>query len=407
MKQNGTQSAILSPDAHGWRVSVAGGADRTVASLAEAVAGLPAHARLELGLPCQSVVIERHKLPSTDRSELAGMLQLQLEKTLPFPMEDVTHGFEILSQSENESTVLTVAAPYAQLDQLCAPLREKGCTPERITLHALRIATACPSGETVLALWPEQEQTVVAIITNGRLAWAQPIAGLTAETVLCELPGLLLGAEIEGVPSDFTSIHIAEGCADLAGPLTGHFGKQVIPMGTVPAAKDSMDLLPASWEAEARRRERRDKLRQKLMLASVLYLVLVAGAFIYVTWLQWQVSNATEQYNKMKPRFAEIEKQLARWESLAPAVDRDRSVVEVLHQLTKTKQRNENLQFTSFTFSPREWVLQGEATSDARFDFVQRLKDNKELADFDLQFPLEKPLSNGKVEITVTGKPHR
>ena len=142
MKQNGTQSAILSPDAHGWRVSVAGGVERTVPSLAEAVAGLPAHARLELGLPCQSVVIERHKLPSTDRSELAGMLQLQLEKTLPFPVDDVTHGFEILAQSENESTVLTVAAPYAQLEQLCAPLREKGRTPERITLHALRIAAA-------------------------------------------------------------------------------------------------------------------------------------------------------------------------------------------------------------------------------------------------------------------------
>jgi hypothetical protein len=405
MKENGTTAALLSPDLHGWRVRTPGGAERTAPSLAEAVADLPANANLELDLPCQSVVIERHKLPSTERSELAGMLQLQLEKTLPFPIEDVTHGFEILGQTETESTVLTVAAPYAQLAELCAPLRDKGCLPGRITLHALRIAAACPPGETVLALWPEQEQTVAAIITDGRLAWAQPIAGLSAETVLAELPGAILGAELDGVSSDFTSIRIAEGCTGLESGLAAHFGRPVQPLGALSAATGTLDLLPESWQADARRRERTDKLKHNLLLAAVGYLLLLSGAFIYLAWLKRQTRNAQAELEAMKPRFAGIERQMARWDSLAPAVDPNRYIVEVVHQLATNWQANEKLQFTSLTFSPREWVLKGEATTDARFEFVQRLKRDKELEGFDLQFPPEQPLKDDKVTFTITGKP--
>ena len=408
MKQNGVTSAFLSPDAHGWHISVGNGEGRTVPTLAEAVAGLPADMRLELGLPCQSVVIERHKLPSIDRSELAGMLQLQLEKTLPFPVEDVTHGFEILGQTENESTVLTVAAPYAQLEELCAPLREKGRVPERITLHALRVAAACPAGETILAFWPEQEQTVAAIITDRKLAWAQPIAGLTPGTVLAELPGLLLGAELEGTPTDFASIRIADGCTALADGLAAQLGKSVLPLGPLPGSTGDLDLIPASWQADAKRGVRRDKLKQNLLLAGVIYLVFVAAAFIYLAVLKRQAHAAQVEYDAMKPRFAGIDKQMARWDALAPAVDPRRSIVEVLHQLTKTRQGidQEKLQFTTLTFTPREWVLKCEGTTDGRFDFVQRLKRNKEIEGFDLQFPPEQPLKGDKVSFSISGKPH-
>jgi hypothetical protein len=405
MKQNGTTSAFLSPDATGWRISIPGAADRSVPSLAEAVAEVPSHSHLELELPCQAVVLERHKLPSTDRSELAGMLQLQLEKTLPFPLEEVSHGFEVLSHDENESTVMTVAAPYAQLEQLCEPLREKGRTPERITLYAQRVAAACPDTGTTLAIWPEQGQTIAAIVTDGKLAWAQPIPGLDADTVLAELPGLLLGAELEGAPTDFNVIRIADRTDFLGESLAARFGRRVLPLGTEPGAASRIDLLPESWQVAARRRERGERLKQNLLLAAVIYLVVIAGAFIYLAWLKREVQKANVAYDTMKPRFAGIEKQMARWDVLAPAVEPGRYVVEVLHQLTKVWQQNENLQFTSLTFSPREWVLKGETTTDAHFDFVQRLKRNKELDGFDMQFPPYQPLKDDKVTFTVTGKP--
>jgi len=405
MKHNGAPSAFLGPDAHGWCVSISGGAEQSVATLGDAIAALPANADVELALPCQSVLIERHKLPSTDNAELADMLQLQLEKTLPYPLEDVSHGFEVLGQSENESTVLTFAASRAQLDSLCAPLREKGRIPGRITLQALRVAASCPDTGTILALWPEQEQTACAIISNGKLAWAQPVAGLGADAVLAELPGLLLSAELQGVPADFSEIRISEEASGLADALTQHFGKPVLPLGALPGAKSALDLLPPAWQAELRRRERGDTLRQNLFIAGVVWLVLVAVGFGYLAWLKHRVQIALGEHDAMKPRFAGIEKQMGRWDSLASVLDPKRYIVEVLHQLTKAWQQNDKLQFTSFTFGPREWIAKGEGTTDARFALVTRLKASKELDSFELQFPPEQPLKDDRFSFLITGKP--
>ncbi|MEI9895074.1 MAG: hypothetical protein WDN28_14595 [Chthoniobacter sp.] len=85
MKKNGNSHALLSPGATGWRIRVPGAADSTVPTLDEALKAIPENAHIELSIPCQSVLLERHTLPATDRSEIADMLQLQLEKTLPFP----------------------------------------------------------------------------------------------------------------------------------------------------------------------------------------------------------------------------------------------------------------------------------------------------------------------------------
>jgi len=405
MKNHSTPAALLSPDAHGWRVSVAGGGERNMPTLGEALAALPAHAQVELALPCQAVIIERHKLPSTDRAELADMLQLQLEKTLPYPLDDVSHGFEILAQNENESTVLTVAASRAQLDELCAPLREKGRIPGRITLQALRVAAACPETANVLALWPEQEQTVCAIITEGKLAWAQPIVGLAEDLVLADLPGLLLAAEQAGVSTDFTEIRVNEDAIALGQALAMQFGKPVVHLGELPAPKSELDLLPPSWQAEVRRQERGANLKQNLLIGAVCYLVLVAAAFGYLAWLKRQVNVSQREHDAMKPRFSGIEKQMARWDSLAPVVEPKRYIVEVLHQLHKSWQGNDKLQFTSFTFSPKEWVMKGEATTDARFDLITRLKQNKELDGFDLTTPPEQPLKDDRITFVITGRP--
>src|SRR5205823_185061 len=107
---------------------------------------------------------------------------------------------------------------------------------------------------------------------------------------------------------------------------------------------------------ELRRRERGDSVKQNLLIAGVVWLVLVAIAFGHLAWLKHRVQTAQREHDAMKPRFASIEKQMGRWESLAPVLEPKRSIVEVLHQLTKAWQQNERLQFTSFSFQPREWV---------------------------------------------------
>ena len=415
MNKNGNISALLVPDARGWRMRVPGAEEQALATLDEAVAAVPAGAHVELALPCHSVLLERHKLPATDRAELADMLQLQLEKTLPFPVEEVSHGFEVLDQENNESTVLSVTAAHAQLDQLCAPLREQGKLPERITLNALRLAASCPAGEIVLAAWPEQEQLVIAVVCDAKLAWAQTIPSLEADAVLAELPGLLIAAEIEGVNTAFTSVRLSPECSHLEPAFVGQFQKPVQPLTDTTDTKSDLDLLPASWQEEARRRVRGERMKQNLLLLAVLYLVLVAGAFGYLAWLKSKARKLQAEYSRLEPNYRGITQQMGRYKALSPAVDRDLSVVEILKQLVDNVVGNENLkkaeklQFTGFNYSAKagdvKWELKGEGTTDAHFEFSQQLKKDLELNDrFDLEYPNPTLLKDERASFRISGK---
>ena len=119
MKKDGVFRAILAPEADGWRVSLPGGGTQSAKTLGEAAAAVPPGATIHLALPAHAALLERLTLPSTNREELAGMVQLQLEKTLPYPMEEVTSDFDVIKQGESESTLISVATHTGQLNRLC------------------------------------------------------------------------------------------------------------------------------------------------------------------------------------------------------------------------------------------------------------------------------------------------
>ncbi|MEI9895073.1 MAG: hypothetical protein WDN28_14590 [Chthoniobacter sp.] len=188
----------------------------------------------------------------------------------------------------------------------------------------------------------------MAVVCRGKLSWAQPITGRDEETVLSELPGLLISAELEGVPVDFTVIRLSHECADLEPALARHFQKSVLPLAENASTAGALDLLPPSWLHEANRRQRGEKLKQNLLRAAVAYLVLVAGAFVFLAWHKKRVLNTQNEAAALEPKYAVINQQRARWSIFAPAVEKDRYAVEVLHQLWKNWQADDKVQFTDF-----------------------------------------------------------
>ena len=218
MKLPGADVAQLSPNAHGWRLHYAGVAQE-LPTLEEAAAAVPPRVRLHLALPCQMALLERLTLPATSRDELAGMAQLQLEKTLPYPVEEAASEVQVISQAETESTVLSIAVNTESLSRLCEPLRSRQRLPRKITLFAQHLAAACPAGETVLAVWNEQEHLTLAIFENKKLSWAHTLPFSDISTLADELPGLLLGADMEGVPTNFNRVFVTEESSSLSETL--------------------------------------------------------------------------------------------------------------------------------------------------------------------------------------------
>jgi hypothetical protein len=319
------------------------------------------------------------------------MVQLQLEKTLPYPIEEVSSDFEILKQTETESTLLSVAANSAQLEQLCQPLRDREHLPLKITLYAMHVAASCPPDAVVLCVWPEEGQLQAAICENGKLGFVQTLSSAATETVLAELPQLLLSAEMEGVPTDFASIRVEQGCAHLREPLAGFFARPVEVISfDAPLPEPAGNLLPAAWQAETRRIARTGRIRQQLQAAAVIYLLLLAGAFVYLAWLKNRVQRLDLEMAKLQPELELVRSRQARWRALAPAIDPSRYTVEILWRVCSNVPPD--VKITTFSYENRsdrtEFRIEGEAPTPAlTFEFTEKLRAEKGLSDFRIEPP--------------------
>ena len=388
MKKNGASRALLAPDANGWRISLADGSTQTVKTLAEAASAVPVGVSIHLALPSHTALLERLTLPSTNREELAGMVQLQLEKTLPYPIEEMTSDFDVIKQGENESTLISVAAHTAQLDRMCEPLRASSRIPHRVTLFASHVAASCPPDKTVLCIWQEDEQLVVTICENGKVSTAQTIPGSDADSLVGELPSMLLRAELEGVPVVFNSIRIEHGCDQLRPALEGYFEKTVEPFSFTAGLPDATgNLLPAAWNAEQKRLESTGRLKQRLQFAAFIYLMLVAAAFVYLAWIKIQVRKIDEQIARALPEKNFVEAQKARWAAFQPAINPDRYAVEVL-KLCQAARPSTDIKFNVWDYSSAQFMVEGDAPSaNVAIEFGQKLAAEKCLSDFTIETP--------------------
>ncbi len=378
---------------------------RMFASLEEVAAALLPEQAVHLALPVGVVLIERMRLPSTNRDELAAMMRLQLEKTLPFSIDEVTSDFEVISQSENESLILALAANNEQLDTLTAPLRTRHFLPEKITLFALHVATQIAKDETVCVIYIEDEKTVLAIYENGKLGYAQTIAAINADDFLAELPQLLLTAELDGVPTTFARVRLDKELDAWSEQARNFFGAPVESISLSAALPEpALNFVPASWHRERENLQRASRIRSRLMMAGVIYLALLLIAAGALFWMQNRLTKLDQQVRATQPQIDLIAAQKAKWTALAPAIEPGRYTIEILLQVCDSLPSDE-IRLTKFTETPAQFTLEAEApNAGVAVEFGERLKKSPGLKDFTLQINPPAILPNEHAQLRVFGK---
>jgi hypothetical protein len=319
-------------------------------------------------------LLERLTFPATSRDELAGMAQLQLEKTLPYPVDEASSELEVIHQAENESTVLSIAVNTESLSRLCEPLRTQQKLPRKITLFAQHLAAVCPADETVLAVWSEQEHLALGIFENRKLSWAHTVPTADPGAFAEEMHPLLLGAEMSGVPTAFKKVLLASDCAELEGPLAEALSLPIELVSIDQAAPETdANLLPHSWAHETQRAERGELIRKRLMLALVAYLILIAVAFIFLAFLKHRVQSVDAEIAAIQPKVALTMAQQKRWQALAPAIDPNLPLVEILSDVTRDRP-NPEVSITRFQSTPTQFQVEGEAPNDENVvDYTEKL----------------------------------
>ena len=402
-------------------------------SFAEAVAaGFALTAELRLGqadqkqipasvaLPARLAVFERLTLPSGDREELAGMVRLQFEKSLPYPAEETALGFQILSQSVTtpeggaegetpgpltQTTLLACGAHHAALAALCAPLLEHQY-PQGLTLWAMHLAAQAPAGEVTCGLWCEEGDLVFAIFENRRLGFVEILA--SPDEALAALPRVVMSAEMAGAPIEFRAVLLDPALAALAGPLAAFLGAPIHELATGRPSElpegDAVDLTPESWIAEQSRKERFRKRRNQIAVAVAVYAAAVLAALAYLGIQAGKLDALRKEASTMQPRVDAVIDQQTRWKTLAPAIDHRRFAVELLF-LTCQSLPTPEARITRFDLNQGQFMIEGETpNAQQAIEFVEKLKTNPDLSDFRFESGQPLILPNEHAQFRIFGK---
>ena len=419
-----TQTALLAPGAAPgeWElvrpsalaVTDAPPTRQTFASLELAAANLVDAERFVLALPLSLGLVQRLALPAAEPAELEDMARIQLEKILPYPVESVSLALTEVARTDAEAAVAVDTVPSERLGTLCRPLTDRGAWPLRVVFYARTVAAGAARGETVAFLYKEEGRAVFGVCEDGKLGFAQAVNGQTAGELAAELPAVLLGAEIEGVPTGFNVLHLDRRAEEWADVLRTALNVPVdlfdperaalAQAATAHGGGGGGDLSPAGWRAERLRGERTARLRRRLLLGLGVYLALLALLFVGAG-IQWvRVRTQRNHLARLRPQAEFSQNATTHWRTLAPAIDPARYLTETMREVYECLPADSSVLWTGFDLTPRTLTVTGEAPDvSAAVDFTEKLQARPGLRAY--RFTAEPPaaLPNGKARFHVTG----
>ncbi len=397
---------FITPQAEGWAVWRDAQRLHITPTLSEALDLLPADGRLEFALPSYPLILERLRLPATERDELAGMVQLQWEKALPFSPEEITGGFIVVESMDTETVVWSAAASQDTLQEFGDVWSKANRWPERVTPYVYHVAAVCPAGETVLVIYAEQGHWVLAIIEDRRPGWVHVMSASDPRGFAAEFQSLMLTVGLDGVPTNFQRVLLSAevvGCEETL-QSSQQAPVEALPLVT-PSAEGGIDFLPVYWQASAQHHQQGKVWKKRAMIAAAVYLFFLIAGATDLLMLQRQASGLEKELNAQRPTLASLQSRQARFNSLGAAIDSRRYTVELLYLLNRCLPADA-VHFTEFDQVPQQWRIVGEAPSASlAIEYLSRLKQDPDLNGNEISADPPRLLANDRAQFQVIGKP--
>ncbi len=408
---------FLIPAAHGWNVvrmavksAGSNGASpgwdvRAAATLEEAAALLSGTRDIVLGLPVSAVLAQRLRLPTVDAAEFTDMVRLQIEKTVPYPAEEITTDFQIIEQTEEGSVVSAVAVHNQRLSELAAPLLARGIIPRQVTVYAAQRAATHASLGRAFLLYPENEELVCAISEDGKVGFTRSLNGADAAQLQRDLPQLALSAELQGINTSFPLVLLDESLFALRDTVQGLFVSRADMISVeAPPAETEINLLPESWRLRRLELQRQAEWKKRLLWAGGAYAALLLLFAIYVFILRFQSSRLDQKIARDEATTSFIRSTETRWKALSPAIEPRYYPIEVLLHLFESVP-GPDVQITSYTQSARQLQIDGEANTAAlAYQFVDSVKKHPDLQQFQFEMAAPRILPNEHAQFRIEGK---
>lgn len=369
-----------------------------------------ASGRLILALPSEKALLRVMNFPSTDPEELQGMVDLQMGKISPFPVEQLAISFEVLSQTADHSHVLMMAAPLKEVEELGRPFIDAHLKPERVDVDVLGYGQLLAEREQLLEHGREfilllREDQTDLIILQDRVpllfrSFSSP-EGLSIESFTEELVEetmySMTALEAEWGAAAVARIRIFGEdalCAPARAQLKEQTGlpvestsleplqplSQGLAMRAAITERVTGDLAPAAWKKRIKTQGVYRQMMKAGIAVAALWLLMVIGSGALTAHRAAQQTRLEARATELEAPAEQIKRIRSRVQALEDYSDRSRSALECLREVSALLPGG--LELTSFNYRKEifEVSLRGFSRSvnkEPIINFIQQLENSE------------------------------
>ena len=356
--------------------------DKPVARAVRAAKGALGARQVVIALPLSRLLVRVLKMPTEVREDMASAVALQMDKLSPFPGEELSVGYEILSETETSLWVFAAAMPAAVFEELGSALHQAKLQVVRTDVSALgwfrSLCGPCQltrPGRRVLLMDPDDGWDLL-VLDHGVPVLARALGLVTdADMLVREMTLSLLNAELEAGQSPVMDVlvvsknpppaEMVQGLERLVGVPVRHMvppsedgGVEGVAVRTGEGA--SLDLTPQVWRDAVKEAHIRKRVLTGVAAAMTVWAlfmgVLFSGPVVYKQ-MTLRVRTASKTHAKA---FKQVSDTRKRVNLILSYMDRSYSPLEMLR--TASGYLPQGITLTGFNFRREDGVkIMGEA----------------------------------------------
>jgi hypothetical protein len=361
--------------------------------------------KVTASLSSDKVLMKIVSLPLVDDEELEGMVELQVDKFSPFPVEDLVVSHEVMAKTDEECIVLIAAVKTEVVASLGEILSSAGIASPRIDVSLLGwwrlikdMGKIPVEGRHVLVLLHEATPEIVVVHDGIPIAF-RSLAGTAGmvgadliEDIASEMNYTLVSLDLEHGPAALESVsvwHADDQPKELMQRLSSDCGCSVAAMqaDSLPSLSEGLarrgaeeaklDLSPLIWrEAETTRVFKSNMAK----VAAVVFGVWAFAVILFVGGLYFQqmrVSALKSDLQDWQVPGREIRNMRRRIMVIEKYMDRRYSALECLREISEVQPQGIDLSLFSYRQS-ESLKLSGDAQARGQvLDFNNRLDKSK------------------------------
>ena len=354
-------------------------------------------------LPAEQVFLRVVHLPKCEPAELRSMVELQLEKLAPLPVNQIVWSFEVVPQSAGElQTVIVIIAERSIVEEFLGKLETDGYLADRLDLPFLHqlLATPFDADSAWIYLQPTETKNLglVAWWYGGTLQQLNllnlPASEQGATTLGDQLTTIAWGGELEGWLTSPPQWHLVadKAVAAVWEPALSQWAdepvKHVPPLALAELAaltarraaraESTASLLPAEFTARYQQQFIDRLWMGGLGALAILYL---AGVLIYFGALQIlkiQTGKVQNQVAALSGAYTSARQLKDRVKLLQEQVSLKYAALDCLRVVSELLPPELTLSALSVSFQTSKLSLSGRAQSDQRGQITKFNDDLKQ-----------------------------